>query len=297
MLLEVGTSTLRADIMDDDGLECCILHPNVDLLRGETQPHIMERIHHPGLLMLHEVCHDYLAAWTKNSSALHEDPGWVRGMVDEEAQEDCIEGIIVKGEGPTLELDVIDLLPSAQYLLAPAEMTWVEIEGCHVVSSKSQGAESIAVLTPNKEDIDALDQVHEIVRDLLIVIDTHQSVEVMYEPCMLRGGFFLPILLLGPLRIPLGAFGSFNNLLGPFDLLRFPLDCGVDRFLFLFRRLYVLLFVYQNTSDTLPISMARLISIVMRRPVLMGFLQSEFPYGWPTLMWTFVPPPTRGATS
>lgn len=118
---------------------------------------------------------------------------------------------------------------------------------------------------------------------------------------MFRGGSLLLILrILGPLGFPLGPFGAFGssrNLLGPFDLLGLPLPFGVDRFLFLVLRVYVLLFVYQKTSDTLPISMARLTSMVMRRPVLMGFLQREFPYGWPTLMWTFVPPPTRGATS
>jgi hypothetical protein len=273
--------------MHFDGLEPRVIHPSGDLLVCEPQPHVVERVHHPGLLVLHEVRHHDLATGTKDSGALHEDPGRVRCMVDEEAKEHGIEGTIFEGEGPTFELDVIDLLPSAQHLLAPADVTWVEIQGCYVVTSNCQGAECIAVLTTNKEDIDALDQVHKVVRNLLIVVDTHQSVKVMDEPCMLRGGFFLL----------LGAFRSFNNLLGPIDLLRFPLDFGVDRFLFLVRRVYVLLLVYQNTSDTLFISMARLTSMVIRRPVLMGFLQREFPYGWPTLMWTFVPPPTRGATS
>src|SRR3989442_1423014 len=46
-----------------------------------------------------------------------------------------------------------------------------------------------------------------------------------------------------------------------------------------------------------PLSIPRRISIAIRRPVLMGRRQSEFPYGWPIDMWTFVPPPMRGATS
>src|SRR2546422_1718725 len=50
-------------------------------------------------------------------------------------------------------------------------------------------------------------------------------------------------------------------------------------------------------SSSRPLSIPRRISIALRRPVLMGRRQSEFPYGWPTDMWTFVPPPIRGETS
>lgn len=32
-------------------------------------------------------------------------------------------------------------------------------------------------------------------------------------------------------------------------------------------------------------------SIAIRRPLDIGFRQRAFPYGWPTLTWTFVPPP------
>src|SRR6059036_3702621 len=50
-------------------------------------------------------------------------------------------------------------------------------------------------------------------------------------------------------------------------------------------------------SSSRPLSTPRRISIAIRRPVLIGRRQSEFPYGWPSDMWTFVPPPIRGATS
>ena len=96
----------------------------------------------------------------------------------------------------------------------------------------------------------------------------------MDEPRVFRGGSLLLILrILGPL----GAFGSFQNLLGPFGPLGLLIDFGVDRFLFLVLRVSVLLIVYQNTSETLPVSIARLTSMVIRRPVLIGFLQSAFP--------------------
>src|SRR3989442_1602402 len=52
-----------------------------------------------------------------------------------------------------------------------------------------------------------------------------------------------------------------------------------------------------TSSPSRPVSIARRISIAMRRPVLIGPRHSEVPYGWPTAMWTFVPPPIRRATS
>ncbi len=283
MLLEVGARAYRTNIMDGDGLERRLLHPVIDLLQGETQPHIVERIHHPGLLVLHEVCHDDLATGTKHPGALREDPCRVRGMVYEEAQEHGIEGTIVEGKCPALKLDESDLVPSAQHLLASADVALVEIEGGHIVSGQCQGTECIAVLTAHKEDIHALDQVHEVVRDLLVVIDAHQTVKVTDEPRVFRGGSLLLLLnlrILGPLGFPLGPFGalgSSRSLPGPLDLLRLPLDFGVDRFLFLVLRVSALLIVYQNTSETLPVSIARLTSMVIRRPVLIGFLQSAFP--------------------
>ena len=52
-----------------------------------------------------------------------------------------------------------------------------------------------------------------------------------------------------------------------------------------------------NTSSKRSCSAAIRSSIAMRRPLDIGFRQRALPYGWPTLTWTFVPPPRRGATS
>src|SRR5206468_9970496 len=55
--------------------------------------------------------------------------------------------------------------------------------------------------------------------------------------------------------------------------------------------------IHVTSSPSRPVSMPRRISIAIRRPVLIGRRHNEFPYGWPTDMWTFVPPPIRGETS
>ena len=52
-----------------------------------------------------------------------------------------------------------------------------------------------------------------------------------------------------------------------------------------------------NTSSKRSCSAAIRSSMAIRRPLLIGFRQRAFPYGCPTLTWTLVPPPRRGATS